>query len=192
MNGGVVEALLIHKKFCPFRSGIRRHRRSPRFSKYWPRPWGSPWPARAHLPGAAARASPAAARPFWWAPARRAARAARPPGIHRAARHRDGPGARRPALEGWAHQPQQTSAANNTAPTGQAKLLARSSISGCFHSGTSVTGVTSTWNGVFIRLTESPRSLLKPMVSRTSAVICSSCSGVSALATVLPLSSADW
>ncbi|MCY1537975.1 hypothetical protein D9M68_734960 [compost metagenome] len=35
-------------------------------------------------------------------------------------------------------------------------------------------------------LTESPRSLLKPMVSRTRAVICSSCSGGMAAVVSLP------
>ncbi|MNV88978.1 hypothetical protein D3C71_1832310 [compost metagenome] len=83
-------------------------------------------------------------------------------------------------------------AANSRAPTGQAKLLATSMTSGCFHRGTSFDAAASTWNGVFMRFTESPRSPLKPMVSRTSAFICSSCSGVSALVTVLPFSSIEW
>lgn len=65
---------------------------------------------------------------------------------------------------------------NKNIPTGQAKLRARSRVSGCFHRGGDATVSISTWKGAFIRFTESPRSWLKPMDSRTSAVMRSSCS----------------
>ena len=42
--------------------------------------------------------------------------------------------------------------------------------------------------GEFMRLTESPRSWLKPIASRTRAVICSTCSGGNASVTIAPLS----
>ena len=77
--------------------------------------------------------------------------------------------------------PSSTSAANSTATHGPGKALRPTpAFRAASTAALSLAGVASTWNGVFIRLTESPRSLLKPMVSRTRAVICSSCLGPSA------------
>ncbi|MCY1559634.1 hypothetical protein D9M68_966890 [compost metagenome] len=85
-------------------------------------------------------------------------------------------------------RPMSTSRPMPTMPTGQAMERASSWLAGCCHqaTGTSSTGL-ATLKTALTTLTESPRSLLKPMVSRTSAVICSSCSGGIGEETSLPL-----
>ncbi len=88
--------------------------------------------------------------------------------------------------------PNSTIAPISDSPTGQAKLRARSNISGFFQIGSSTGTLASARKGAFMRLTESPRSLLKPMVSRTSAVICSICAADSGVALLLPCASATF
>ncbi len=65
-----------------------------------------------------------------------------------------------------------------------------SMTSGCFHSGSgSILADGSTLNGALMTFTESPRSCLKPMLSRTSAVSFSTSSADSGVVVVLPFAS---
>ena len=85
--------------------------------------------------------------------------------------------------------PKNTSSATRPRPAGTAAARNMSITSGCFHSGSAVVFTGSTLNGALMTLTESPRSLLKPMLSRTSALSFSISSSDSGVVTVLPLAS---
>ncbi|MCG3189098.1 MAG: hypothetical protein LKCHEGNO_01341 [Burkholderiaceae bacterium] len=84
-----------------------------------------------------------------------------------------------------------TSSATSTSAAGTAAARTRSSSHGCCHSGSAspALGTGSARNGTLISLTESPRCLLKPMLSCTSAVSFSISSLDSGVLVVLPLAS---
>ncbi len=72
-------------------------------------------------------------------------------------------------------------------PSGQARPRRNSWFSACcHHAGSATSLVFSTLKGAFTTFTESPRTWLKPMVSRTRAVICSSCAAGMATVVSLP------
>ena len=68
-------------------------------------------------------------------------------------------------------------------------VLASSMFSGCFHSGSLTTSTVSDANALLTTLSESPRSALKPMVSFTRLLTCSSSVAVNAFAVRLPCAS---
>ena len=97
-------------------------------------------------------------------------------------------GAAAAALSAGRTRPNTIASATSASAAGVAALRTRSMNSSCFHSGWSAAlGIASTLNGTLISLTESPRSLEKPIASCTSAVSFSTSSPDSGVLVVLPL-----
>ena len=92
------------------------------------------------------------------------------------------------ALSAGLTRPNRIISATSTRAAGVAAVRSRSITQSCCQIGTSAgLGMASTLNGALISFTESPRSLLKPIASCTSAVSFSTSSADSGVLLVLPL-----